>query len=285
MVQLKVTVKRIFWFIKDFFSLVYLRRGYVPLRYFSAKKNVGDALNPYLVSKITKKRVYETKSNLFEHILGVGSILHFASSKSIVWGSGIIDPTILPKIDTILQLKVTSLRGIKTKELLIEKGLAVYDCPLGDPAILMPLFYNPSVIKKFKVGVVPHYVDNETEVIEYLATLPGVCIIDVANSPEEFVDHLCQCETIISSSLHGLILSDAYKIPNIWAVFSDNILGGRFKFTDYYSTTNNSTPEPLHLLCVEDLAENLEHIISKAKVSDYSFDNSDLLASFPKKFL
>jgi pyruvyltransferase len=39
---------------------------------------------------------------------------------------------------------------------------------------------------------------------------------------------------IASSSLHGLILADAYGIPNVWMCLNKDTGGGEFKFKDYY---------------------------------------------------
>lgn len=42
------------------------------------------------------------------------------------------------------------------------------------------------------------------------------------------------CKKILSSSLHGLIVSDAYNIPNRMIKFSNKINGDGTNFTDYF---------------------------------------------------
>ena len=58
--------------------------------------------------------------------------------------------------------------------------------------------------------------------------------------PNEVIDKICSCENIISSSLHGLVISDSYNIPNCLFVSRESMLAihhnqGAFKFKDYYS--------------------------------------------------
>ena len=65
---------------------------------------------------------------------------------------------------------------------------------------------------------------------------PEIKIIDIqSEGVEQFVIDILSCENILSSSLHGLILAEAYGIPTCRVVFSEKILGGDFKFYDYYS--------------------------------------------------
>ena len=51
---------------------------------------------------------------------------------------------------------------------------------------------------------------------------------------------------ILSSSLHGIILSDAYGIPNCWVEFSDDI-DKSFKFNDYYLSVGKERSKPIKL--------------------------------------
>jgi pyruvyltransferase len=59
-------------------------------------------------------------------------------------------------------------------------------------------------------------------------------LIRITQDVETFIDEILECEFIASSSLHGLIASDSYGIPNVRLKISDQIIGGDFKFEDYY---------------------------------------------------
>ena len=206
----------------------------VPVIYFDSEVNVGDAISPYLIKKISGKDVYRIKTNFFSHVLGVGSTLGSASKASYIWGAGSIDGQ-TPKRG-VARGRVRALRGECTLGLVrAVLGDREFNVPLGDPALLMPLFFFPSVTAPpKKIGVVPHLVDRNCGILAELSTVFSdydLEIIDVGQEPEKFITSLCSCEIVISSSLHGLILSDAYNIPNIWVEFSnDKIIGGRYKF-------------------------------------------------------
>ena len=108
-------------------------------------------------------------------------------------------------------------------------------CPAvyGDPALLYPRYYAPSVKKEYDLGIVPHYIDQGIPWLNRAAPDANVLIIDVLGGIQAFVDQLCRCRFIASSSLHGLIAADAYGIPFTWISLSNRVIGGGFKFQDY----------------------------------------------------
>lgn len=64
-------------------------------------------------------------------------------------------------------------------------------------------------------------------------------IIDLGNKPIDVVKEIASCETILSSSLHGLIVADSFHIPNkhiLLYPYGERMLGDGFKFADYYSS-------------------------------------------------
>lgn len=173
----------------------------------------------------------------------VGSILDGNRIRNlIVWGSGLkSDLSAIP----ILPKKILAVRGPLTRKRLMSLGA---ECPenYGDPALLIPNFYKPASTRKiYKVGIVPHYVDEKNPNISRLLEEDGVKLISIKSDIESFIEQINECELIASSSLHGLIAADAYHIPRVWLQFSKLISGGRFKFIDYFLSVGDNLEEPL----------------------------------------
>ena len=208
----------------------------LPVVYFAAVPNVGDLLNPYMIPKLTGREIVRAQSDVRKHIRAVGSVLGSASQRSFIWGSGSIDGK--PPRKPVDPTRIFALRGEKTLALCRDRFGLTKHVPLGDPAILMPTLYNPDVEKRHRIGLVPHFLDFEF-VSELAVDMDGVTVLDVRQEPEAFVDHLTACHSVISSSLHGLILADAYRIPNVWAKFTSELMGDQWKFEDYFSTTDS----------------------------------------------
>ncbi|APG60126.1 polysaccharide pyruvyl transferase family protein [Christiangramia salexigens] len=200
------------------------------------KENYGDLLSRYIVEKNTEKKVewiHPKKQPWYKlnkkNYLSIGSIIHHATTKSIVWGSGIID-----RDQKISKASFRAVRGPKTKEYLNSLG---YDCPAvyGDPAILLPLYFQPKVQKKYKFGIIPHYQDYKS-VLKLCSetSYEDVLVIDLlCDDVEKVTEKILSCEKTISSSLHGLIVSHSYEIPSIWVEFSNKLFGDGIKFADY----------------------------------------------------
>lgn len=254
--------------------------GKVPVYYFHGEKNVGDLLTPYIVEKITGKVSHNVKSRRFDHLLGVGSMIHRAKKNSDIWGTGTLDTAIASKYKAE-ELRVFAIRGHLSEEVLFGPGGGGPEISFGDPGILMPRFFSPTVEKKIRVGVIPHYVDYESE---FIKNVPGVEVIDVRSDPEDFVCQLLRCEFVLSSSLHGLILADAYGVKNKWVSFSDKVTGGGFKFSDYYSTTDIKNEQCISINSRSDYINLVDRIDEYAVVKIFLESDDKLLNSFPAKY-
>lgn len=193
--------------------------------------NFGDYITPYIYEKIYNIKPINNRTNTF--IMGAGSILRFSNKNSIIWGTGFIkDNSFIKKYKNIL-----SVRGPLTRNRLLELGIK---CPevYGDIGLIMPYFFNPKIEKKYKIGIIPHYIDMEEFKNKYNYLDSDIKIIDVTDNIEIVISNILQCEMTISSSLHGIIISHAYNIKSMWIKISDNIEGGIFKFRDYYGSIN-----------------------------------------------
>lgn len=247
------------------------------------RHNLGDDINIPLLEKLTGRKVrlfntYPIKN--VSRLMAIGSIVEYYSSQhSIIWGSGAIrgDVGIKEK-----PLKVLAVRGKLTKEYLEGQGVP---CPevYGDPALLMPLIFKPTVLKKYKIGFIPHYVDYDLpHVIEFRNTHPNILFIRFANysSWEDVIRQICSCERIVSSSLHGLILADAYHIPNVWVRFSDKITGGEFKYKDYFSGVGRNYVSPVDCTRTIELSKIMDNYNNFIPINP---DLTSLLKVFPYK--
>lgn len=208
--------------------------------------NWGDELNKALCEKISNKKV--NKINLNENnstfrYYCIGSVLQTVSSSNYeVWGTGFMHNNSSVKFKPN---KVHAVRGPLTQELLLKQNI---ECPniYGDPALLYPMFYKPNVIKKYRYGIIPHYVDYNHEWVQKFKLNKEVKIINIKNwNINEFVDEINECEIILSSSLHGIICADSYGIPSYWIELSDRVLGNGFKFFDYFKSVKRDNDEPI----------------------------------------
>jgi pyruvyltransferase len=106
---------------------------------------------------------------------------------------------------------------------------------------------------------------------------PGIRIIDVENDIEKFIDEVCACKVILSSSLHGLICADAYRKPRLRLVLGNRLQGGDFKFMDYHSTL-----VPASFRSIAPTAETCAfELVSLADIHESTVCQEELLAVCP----
>jgi len=200
--------------------------GKIPMRWWDNEKNFGDLLGPWLAEKMTGKPVVWANKDE-PHYLTIGSILSRVSPTSVMWGIG--------SFGTEGKMRVKgagtplAVRGPLTRarfEMFGGKAPRVY----GDPALLVADYYHPTIEKQYELGVVLRW--SERKRIENLK-LDGVLVIDLLTDDiEGTIDAFLSCKRILTTSLHGLIVSDAYGIPNAWLT-ADTGRGKEHKFWDY----------------------------------------------------
>lgn len=230
--------------------------------------NFGDELSKNLVEKISLDKVRwvePLKQNIFQkkftsNLLGIGSILHYGAENSLVWGSGLIDTK-----SKAPNSKYFAVRGKYTRMELLNRGFKVPEV-YGDPGLLAPIFFpikNNSPSKK--VGIIPHYVEFEgvKKWYELNQISKEMHLIDLRNNVDQVLKEINDCSMIISSSLHGIIVSQAYGIPVLRVSFSNKIYGDGIKYNDYFSSVG---------------IENYNHFVLNKEV----FNEKEILNYFEK---
>lgn len=231
-------------------------------------ENIGDYLGVPIYDYMTKYYNLD-KSAKFEstkHLYTVGSIIFFGKQDAIIWGSGLLsNPLTLRKLSKRISLDIRAVRGPETRRELIKQG---YDCPeiYGDPGILMPLIYKPNIKeKKSDYSVILHKSDKRRVKNQ----------IDILSDDYKvLIDQIASSKKIISSSLHGIILAEAYGVEAILLEDTRRDFS-YFKYNDYYYSTGRMEYP---------VAKTIEKAIEmKApKLPDLSELQQNIINAFPK---
>jgi len=257
---------------------------------YSHIANAGDLLNVYILEKIFGIEI-EPSGYLSADLVGIGSCLGeyqyskdfirrtkqslFSNKKTYVWGTGFIfsDKT---KEEPFYNknLIFSALRGQLSKDR-VERltGKDLGNIPLCDGGILTSKLFDKTIQKKYELGVIPHYKEQEEPIFRKLLNISkNSVLIDLKRDPMEVYKTIASCECVLSSSLHGLIISDSFNIPNLHVKVSDKLLGDGFKFKDYYSgyglEDNYVKPEVI-MPSINDIINNykIDPIIVKDKMN------------------
>lgn len=257
------------------------RPNKIQVRWYKNRKNFGDGISPLLVKLLSGCRLTSgaPQKETVPRIFALGSYLQHAEGGEFVWGTGMRNDAKKLAHLKKRQLDVCAVRGPLTREYLLKEG---FNCPeiYGDPSILMPYLFKPQAVKKYKAGIVRHY--NDLSEVNGLD--PNVRVISVHQDPLQAITEICQCETILSSSLHGIILAEAYGIPACWMRPAPNLWNPHgydiepvFKFKDYYASTGRSVA-PFEYAGAIDIDAAIQTARRQAKPV---FECEKLLLSFP----
>ena len=196
--------------------------------YWKEKKNFGDLLSSLLISRFSHLSSKWAKPEDAELVIS-GSILEHLPED---WGGVIAGAGKLHE-ESVLEFpnaKILALRGpLSAKGF---KGNFV----LGDPGLLADELV-PLEDKRYDLGIIPHWTDNKLEHNPIFKKY-NPKIIRVRDDPLEVIKEIGRCKKIVSSSLHGIILADAFGIPRRIEIAPRMIThkyqeGGLFKWMDY----------------------------------------------------
>lgn len=200
----------------------------VKVYYWKRQKNFGDLLTTLLLKKFAHldSTWAEPKD---ASLVVVGSILDQLPEEwnGVIAGAG--------KLHEKTKLSFPNARILAVRGPLTAKGLKG-NFVLGDPGLLADELVKIRD-KRYDLGIIPHWTDMTLE-HDPRFTKYNPKIIRVGNNPLEVIQEISYCKKIVSSSLHGIILADAFGIPRRIEI-SPRVLsrpdqeGGLFKWLDY----------------------------------------------------
>ncbi|MDR1498919.1 MAG: glycosyltransferase [Rickettsiales bacterium] len=262
------------------------------LCYYKNTYNFGDILNLDLaryfgVNKTTNENPYHCDA------VFIGSLLQeflsnncFSFTKLFrpavkIWGTGFIREQKCAKERLIRRVKVYAVRGYMSLDRLKKiTRQPLTEVAIGDPGLLCRELVNTDRIeKKYDLGIIPHYVDKNNPLLSRIKVKNSI-VIDIQQSSRSFIEKVAECKYIISSAMHGLITADSLGIPNVRMILSDKIVGGDYKFDDYYSAFGNEKHDKIRLNEQDFTNADLVKMtcVPREKVDKIC---ADLIATFP----
>lgn len=218
--------------------------GAVPLSWVRSStgcrfSNFGDAASAVIVATMAGRPIAHRAFNSTQRrIVGIGTIGQGQSAGTVhVWGTGFdarrapVGPQeagffAAPGVEYL----VHAVRGPYSRATLMRAGIhapPVY----GDPAWFLPRILRPVVEPRHELGVILHISELEApgpearprpELRRYLGgEADGVHLISTYHAPtwqgfQAKLAEILSCRRIISRSLHGKVLADAYGIPCLY---------------------------------------------------------------------
>lgn len=231
--------------------------------------NFGDYISIKLVERIVGEpvRLYK-KSYPEKKLLAVGSIIYFANNDDVIWGTGTNGKYPYKESYNFTQLDVRAVRGPKTRQFLNDNWNLNCKEIYGDPALLFPFFF-PEFVKSTQPSqryiVIPHYSERKMFPKEN-----NPHIVYPTDPWDEVIHKIIDSEFVISSSLHGIIIAEAYGIPARFLRVTET--EPLLKYEDYYLGTNRPNFQ---------YATSVEEALKMGGEPPFSCDLEQLYNAFP----
>ncbi len=233
----------------------------------TGKPNFGDELFYEIVVRIVGINVRRGDHNESTFYPG-GSVLHLINEGDVAWGVGLNNPKFHARKIKPHKVFIAGVRGPITQSFVNSSLCMGRPEIIGDPAVLLPRLF-PEYRKKtatYKFGIVKHFNDKSI-----IPESDEILVIDPLRSPKNVILDILRCDVIISSSLHGLIVAEAYGIKAIWYV-SDSLKEPCFKYYDYYLSTGRAP------ICFGSIVDAIN---SNYNGGGVEFNTDKLIDSFP----
>jgi pyruvyltransferase len=188
--------------------------------------NWGDELAPLLLKRFADvDSVWRPPHDA--RVASVGSILEHIPPlwPGVILGSGQLYEGSHHNIHALAG-KVLALRGPLTAQ------SVAGDYAIGDPGLLADELLDEVPCRTHDLAVVPHWSDHRL-VLDPRYNDFDPLFIDAAEDPLSVIRRIGSCRKVVTSSLHGMIIADAFGIPRRFVWSPTMHREGDFKFRDY----------------------------------------------------
>ncbi|MEO1147834.1 MAG: polysaccharide pyruvyl transferase family protein [Cyanobacteria bacterium J06638_22] len=209
--------------------------------------NLGDALSPIVVSALSGLPIaYHRFESSRERMAAVGTIAHkFAGGTVHFWGTGlnpwrgVMDTQGRYELPPNTTFEIHAMRGPASANHLRRRGLEVPEV-YGDPVWFTPKIFPAATEKRYELGVILHVAElHDAGVPDELPQIPKIKRYQMPSSLKEEqvkllttvteptldsieaqIREITACKRIASTSLHGLVLAEAYGIPCVYLPYA-----------------------------------------------------------------
>ncbi len=261
--------------------------GCINVLWWDERANFGDAVGPWLVQKISGLKPVNGWRRQLEvpPLITVGSTAGWAEQDGTqVWGAGLMrppEPGVVQRLAGLRGVRIHAVRGALTGAALRSRlGWTVPEI-YGDPALLLPrvLRVPDGQPSQGKVAVVPH-LDHRG--LFAGAEDAGAHVVDARQGMERVVREIAGARACISSSLHGIIVAQAYGVPWVWVRISDAVIAGdTFKFRDFLTTVDDSAAVRVDLTLAQAQTLDPVRLARRAALPRLEISLDALLDAFP----
>jgi succinoglycan biosynthesis protein ExoV len=194
--------------------------------------NFGDDLNEFLWERIFEKPLEKIGED-DTYFIGIGTRLRRKNipenKKIIVFGAGYGYETVPPIVNQNWDIRCV--RGPLTAE----KLQISQDKVITDPVILVALQY-PPIKKEYDISFIPHHLSIHEDDWEKVCELSNINYIDSTQHPDFVIQEINKSKLVITESLHGAIIADAFRIP--WIPVYTRSHFSKFKWDDWAASMN-----------------------------------------------
>lgn len=222
------------------------------LHWWKGVPNFGDAISAHVVSYVSGRKVEHARPRHAD-LFAVGSMLQTArrafqegprqeGAKTWIWGTGTLG---VVNRDFLKNVSVGCVRGP------ISAALLKLDTEqFGDPGLLINEVLSDVPKRTDRIGIVPHHTLMDDPVLKALiAADPAYLLIDPRAVAKDVCLQIASCAHVFASSLHGLIVADAYGVPNTWV---DPVGQSRLKYHDYAASIGRPLIAPVSIAQIPD---------------------------------